>query len=538
MPRRRARVHYLISVCPFDLAPDEAHFWDWSQQLDWSYYSKGPLVAWLIRLSCELFGDTMLAVRLPAVICGSLLLAGLYTLTVQIHRNEKLAFLVVVLALTLPIIAAGSSLMTIDAPFMCAWMWALVFGFHAVFRQVPWAWPCAGACLMLGELAKYTMVLWVPCFGLFLLTTPTLRAHLRSVGFWFMTGIGALGGVPILLWNAQHDWVTLKHTQVHAGLDHDGGIRWLGPLGYLGAQFGVLLGFWFIAWLRAMWQHRPSVETRPELRLLWWMSAPVFVFFWLFSVKNGGGEPNWPLAAYLSGMVLLAGWILEQWHGVIAWQRHMIQGGTVAFAAMGIVLTVAVHDMLPLQPILLQLAGPASEQRPMPLRRIDPTSRLRGWRYFAAEVDQLRAELEADGIQPVLGTERWTQTSELRFYCDGHPAVYCFGVKMGDRDSQYDLWRPNPINDARGFGAKRLCSSVLNWMHWLQRLTHSSRDVRSSTVRTASSSRPGRWPSATASAAGTTDEEIHHAWSASHFQGHHTRRFRDAWPNACAFSSA
>jgi hypothetical protein len=31
--------------CPFDLAPDEAHYWDWSRHLDWSYYSKGPLVA-------------------------------------------------------------------------------------------------------------------------------------------------------------------------------------------------------------------------------------------------------------------------------------------------------------------------------------------------------------------------------------------------------------------------------------------------------------------------------------------------------------
>ena len=436
------RVVYLAAVCPLDLSPDEAHYWDWSQHLDWSYYSKGPLVAWLIRLSCELFGNSMLAVRLPAVLCGSGLLAGLYILTVQVHRSDKLAFFVVVLALTLPIIAAGSSLMTIDAPFMCTWMWALVFGFHAVFRQANWAWPCAGVCLMLGVLAKHTMVLWVPCLALLLLTTPSLRSHLRGVGFWMMTGMGALGGVPILVWNAQHDWVTLKHTQVHAGFDHDGGIRWLGPLAYLGAQFGVLLGFWFVAWLRAMWQHRPTVEARP---------APIFVFFWLFSFKNGGGEPNWPLAAYLSGMVLVAGWMRQEWHHAVAWQRRMIQGGTVAFAALGLMLTVAVHDMLPLQPVLLQLAGPASKQHPMPLRRVDPTSRLRGWRHLAVEVDRLRAELEADGIQPVLATERWTQTSELRFYCDGHPAVYCFGVKMGDRDSQYDLWRPNPIRDASMF---------------------------------------------------------------------------------------
>src|SRR5712672_3145144 len=73
---------YLACDCPLDLAPDEAHYWDWSRHLDWSYYSKGPGVAWLIRLSCELFGELsvmltgneMVAVRLPAVVCGSLLL--------------------------------------------------------------------------------------------------------------------------------------------------------------------------------------------------------------------------------------------------------------------------------------------------------------------------------------------------------------------------------------------------------------------------------------------------------------------------------
>ena len=73
------RLVYLAYNCPLDLAADEAHYWDWSRHLDWSYYSKGPGVAWLIRLSCELFGslaveltgNEMLAVRLPAVLCGS-----------------------------------------------------------------------------------------------------------------------------------------------------------------------------------------------------------------------------------------------------------------------------------------------------------------------------------------------------------------------------------------------------------------------------------------------------------------------------------
>src|SRR5438067_536199 len=114
------RLTYLASDCPLDLAPDEAHYWDWSRHLDWSYYSKGPLVAYLIRAGCALAGtwsqqltaSDMLAVRLPAVVCGSLLLVSLYILTAQVYRREGLALAVVGAALTLPVVAVGSSVMT------------------------------------------------------------------------------------------------------------------------------------------------------------------------------------------------------------------------------------------------------------------------------------------------------------------------------------------------------------------------------------------------------------------------------------------
>src|SRR5690242_21803079 len=90
---------YLTGGCRLDLSPDEAHYWDWSRHLDWSYYSKGPLVAWIIRAGCEAFGSLSLAtdgtlmpaLRLPAALCGSALLAGLYILTYQTFRSDRLS---------------------------------------------------------------------------------------------------------------------------------------------------------------------------------------------------------------------------------------------------------------------------------------------------------------------------------------------------------------------------------------------------------------------------------------------------------------
>lgn len=451
---------YLAWNCPLDLAPDEAHYWDWSRHLDWSYYSKGPLVAYLIHLGTTLasawsqqaIGSEMLAVRLPAVICGALMLLSLYILTSQVYRSERLGFFVVALALTLPPVAAGASLMTIDAPYTCCWGWALVLGYQATVRGSRWAWPAAGIVLGTGMLAKYTMVLWLPSLALFLLTQPELRRSLFQRGFWILTSIAFACCLPILIWNAQHDWVTFRHVSGQAGLSQDENrVHWLGPLNFVGVQFLLLLGFWFAVWIAAMIAHRPTKETDLGLRYLWWMSAPMFVVFLLFGFKTGGGEPNWPITAYLSGLVLAAGYLDRQLRSPTVWHRRLATSGLIGSCALGLLLIALVHYSNQAHAALSWLSGPPTPAQPMPLRRFDPTCRLRGWHFLASEVDRQREQLRRDGIDPILAASGWSLPGELGFYCAGHPPVYSLGLALGDRWSQYDFWRPNPMSDADEF---------------------------------------------------------------------------------------
>lgn len=454
------RLGYFAYDCPLDLAPDEAHYWDWSRHpLEWSYYSKGPLVAYLIRGSCliagpwsqQLTGSNMLAVRLPAVLCGSLVLVSLYVLTLQVFRRAALAVLVVALGLTLPVLDAGACLMTIDAPFTCCWGWALVLGHRAVFRGSAWAWPATGLVLALGILAKYTMVLWLLSAGLFLLASPVHRRLLFRPGFWIMTAVAALGGVPILIWNIQHGWVTFHHVNTLAGLNDGPRWFWSGPLAYLGGQCVLLLVFWFFAWLAAMVAHRPWREPDEGVRYLWWLSAPTFLVFLLFSPKTGGGELNWPVTAYFSGIVLTVAWLVRQLQSPIRWYAGWTAASLATACMLGLGLIGLVHHTELAYPVLARLAGSPSIREPLPLRRLDPTCRLRGWRTLAAEVDRIRAELHNEGIEPVLATGSWSLPGELGFYCAGHPIAYTVGVALGDRQSQYDLWRPNPIADSERF---------------------------------------------------------------------------------------
>jgi hypothetical protein len=449
---------YFTLHCPLDLAPDEAHYWDWSRHLDWSYYSKGPLVAYLIRGSCELvgpwseslIGNEMIAVRLPAVLCGSLLLASWYVLTVQVFGRDRLALAVVALALTLPLINAGASLMTIDAPYTCCWGWALVCGHRAVFRRSAWAWPLTGLLVGLGILAKYTMVLWLPSLGLFLCMSPTRRGLLKRPGFWIMMAVAGLCCLPILAWNVRHDWASLRHVSGQAGVHQQFGIRWGGPFLYLASQAGLMLGFWFVVWVVAMVAHRPGKESDPALAYLWWMSAPVFTVFFVFSFMTAE-EPNWPVAAYVSSLVLAVAWVARQLQSPGAGYRRFARICLTCSCVLGLGVTILMHHSDWARPVLLRLSGPPTAVRKMPLRRFDPTCRLRGWRFLAKTIDGVRNELQSKHIKPVLVCTGWTFPGEVGFYCQGHPTVYTLGPVLADRHSQYDFWRPNPVHDAGRF---------------------------------------------------------------------------------------
>jgi hypothetical protein len=114
---------------------------------------------------------------------------------------------------------------------------------------------------------------------------------------------------------------------------------------------------------------------------------------------------------------------------------------------VGLALTVLVHRTDWLRPVLVACSGEPTPEQPLPLRRFDPTCRLRGWHFLGQEVDRLRAELEAAGEDVVLAAANWSLPGELGFYCQGHPVVYSIGSAGGDRSSQYDLWRPNPVDD-------------------------------------------------------------------------------------------
>jgi hypothetical protein len=453
-----ASLAYVWAFSPLALAPDEAHYWDWSLRLDWSYYSKGPLVAWLIRGSCEVFGslsvaltgDLAAAVRLPAAFFHVALLAGWYALAAGVFRSPRLGLAVVACAVALPLVRAGAVLMTIDPPFLAFWCWALICVWKGLESGHSRWWAAAGLCAALGTLAKYTMALFPAAVVAYLLFHR--RSEFRKPGVWLLLAGAALGWLPVLVWNAQHDWVSFRHVFGQVGGPGGRGIRWDGAASFLGGQFGMLFGFWLVAFLAAGWCFRPARETDPAVRLLWWVSVPVWCLFACASFVKPG-QPNWPAPAYVGGFVLAVAWARGQWWGS---RSRSVRWGVGLSAAAGLIVAGGLHFPQLMRPVLALFVPAPSEKSPLPVRSIDVTARLTGWKELAAEVDALRDRLRSEtGTEPIVAGTHWTLPGSLRFYCAGHPDVFSIGIpNRSDRHSQYDLWRPNPVDDAQAFRGK------------------------------------------------------------------------------------
>src|SRR5262245_53969629 len=203
----------LIVSTPFDLSGDEAHYWEWSKRLDWAYYSKGPLIALLIRLTTSLLGDSELGVRAVALVCELLFSLVFYRLAICFSRPG--AALVALLLFRVSLIGIELGIIsTTDPPTALFWTLSLLFGYRAL-SDSRW-WIAAFAAVALTCWAKYTAAILIPSMTLFLV----IENRRVLVSRHFILGLLAFGIVffPVVVWNIENGWVNAAHNMSHLGM--------------------------------------------------------------------------------------------------------------------------------------------------------------------------------------------------------------------------------------------------------------------------------------------------------------------------------
>jgi undecaprenyl-diphosphatase len=401
---------WLTRAAGLEMHFDEAQYWTWSRQLDWSYATKGPLLAWLIALSESLSGHGDWQVRLPGWIAASLFLVLLHLFARDLWQSRSAGWWALLLGLLTPLYFVLGLVMTTDVFLFLFWTWGLWAAYRALTKGQRWAWYELGAATGLGVLAKLSMGLLPAAVGLLVLLHPDYRRHLRDRHVWGGILLLILIMTPVLLWNATHDWVMIRHNAGHVSSD-----AWsLSGFGeFLLGQWLALSPLVALVALVLLWR-RPA---QAAARIVWYVSLGCLVFF-LFKAVSARILINWPAPVYIGFLVLLAGHI----GGLSKSLKGLLWGG---------ILFSVVIVFIGLAPTLVGLPDHQGGLK-----------KLRAWRLPVSELAR-----QAGQVDFLLAPD-YRLASELAFYWPSQTPVYLWG-NPGRRFNQYDIW-PGPEEEQAG----------------------------------------------------------------------------------------
>lgn len=422
---------WLVAAATIPLFPDEMYYWEWSRHLAAGYFDHPPAIAWLIRIGTLVFGDTALGVRGPALVCGVVAGLGVRATAVELGATEA-SRRALLLFVTIPLVAGVFILATPDAPLLAAVSWALWAVLRAsregigIRSNIRW-WCLAGLLVGLGFLSKYTLVLIPAGVAVGAAVHRPLRRLYATPGPYLAVLVAAVTIVPLLAWNASHDWLSFRFQLAHGLGAPRGGSSLDRELSFLGGQVALATPILFVmlAWATGK-TFRDGVNSRGVM--LAWVVSLVFAFF-AWSASRKPVEANWPALAYPAAIALLAVVPLER-RGA-RWLK--------AGALLGGVLTIAA---------LLLVATPLVQFK----REPEATAQAFGWNQVAAAVAAEAAWAERakgpGGSRLFIAANRYQDAAALSFHLPGHPEV--FVLNLGSRPNQYDLWPGFPATARPG----------------------------------------------------------------------------------------
>jgi 4-amino-4-deoxy-L-arabinose transferase-like glycosyltransferase len=198
----------LIAAAVTPITFDEAYYWMWSKHLAGGYYDHPPMVAFVIRAGTMIAGDSELGVRLVSILLGLPMSYAVYRTAGILFGSVRVAATAALLLNVTLMAAVGTLIVTPDAPLLVASSFVLLFC-AKVFETGRGAWWLAvGAAVGAALLSKYTAMFFGAAILIWLLAVPKMRHWLASPWPYLGGGLAFAIFAPVILWNAEHQWVS------------------------------------------------------------------------------------------------------------------------------------------------------------------------------------------------------------------------------------------------------------------------------------------------------------------------------------------
>jgi dolichol-phosphate mannosyltransferase len=426
----------LVYAGSVEMLPEETYYWNYSRHLDIGYLDHPPMVAWLIRATTAVFGQTEFGVRAGALLCGAITSIFVYKLTRNLF-GAAAALAALLLVQALPFFFLSGLLMTPDAPLAAAWAASLYFLERALIGNRSRAWWFAGICLGLGMISKYSIALLGLVAAAFMAWDPQARRWwARSPPY-----VGALLALaifsPVIIWNAQHEWASfafqtsrrLAETPQFALHKLIGSIIVLiTPTGLL-AVIAATLG-------------RPADETPDAARRRRLFNLAIFIpllVFALFSLRHEV-KLDWTGAPWTAALPAMAFVMVNGAPSVGRFVSRIRAAWMPTVVIMLLIYGAGLHYLV------LGLPGLGYDKH---IEAIPV-----GWRDLSAHViETANADRQETGTEPlIVGMDRYAIASELAFYGGAHTARGLQTANshlFGGMGLMYGRWLPPKSQDGR-----------------------------------------------------------------------------------------
>jgi 4-amino-4-deoxy-L-arabinose transferase-like glycosyltransferase len=414
-----------------DLFAEEAQYWLWSKNLDLSYYSKPPLIAYVNFLSTSLIGTTELGVRINAMIIGFILPLLIFQFSKILSYSDRIAFFAAIILMVMPFYNIISLVFTTDSLVVLFGLLTQIYLFKAFKTNGLKFWLFAGIFLGLANLSKPAALLFYPVIILYLYIFK--RELIMTKGFCVLIFTSVLLISPVIIWLAKNNGVMIKHIYALSGIEK-GNIPLIKSLHNMGeyiiGQILILSPF-FLGSIFIFLKKSGKVTVKENKENLNYLLFPL-VFTWLFfffvSIKKI--EVNWLFFAYPSISVLLSNFYFNHQ------AKRSLYISIVATATIVILIFC---------PRVFDYLGVSDLYPP----KIDTIHRMYGWQELGHKVSSL-AKMEKQGKMFIF-SDSYQVASELAFYVEDNPQTYC--INTGRRMNQFDLWKGIDQFNDQGYNA-------------------------------------------------------------------------------------
>ncbi|RIJ17554.1 glycosyltransferase family 39 protein [Henriciella mobilis] len=295
-----------ILLTPLELYADEAQYWRWGQSLEWGYYSKPPLIAWLIHATTSVFGDSAWAIRLPAPFLHTIAAWCLFLLGRNM-AGPKVGLMAAIGYALMPAVFLSSTVLSTDGVLMPIWALALWLTWRVRQGEAGWiGFVSLGLAIGAGFLAKYAMLYFVIGLALIIVFDGPSRRHFLSLKGVAAALTALAVFAPHLVWNAQNDFATVGHTVDNANLGGD----LFNPehaFKFLADQMGVFGPISFLGLVAGLTFMNRTVSGEAARKELWLACfiVPVLAIILGQSILSRA-HANWAATAYPAASVFIA----------------------------------------------------------------------------------------------------------------------------------------------------------------------------------------------------------------------------------------